>query len=259
VAGLRALSAAAIVEAEDKLMSEAGFEADLAFAPVKDGVIIPADPLRAFAEGAAAGLPLLNGTTHDEFRYWLLYFPALEYIPTKMALRLAPSVVAKLGDRRDEVLGYYRKKLPRSGSGEVTFAFVNDAMFRVPHLRVSDLQSRHAPVWMYRFDWPSTGSKKLRACHAIELPFVLRTFNAPNQLEIVGPNPPMHLSDLMMDAWIAFIRAGNPNGGARPDWPAYTPDRRATMIFNTDSAVQNDPDQDLLPLYKGIFDDLGGQ
>ena len=36
-------------------------------------------------------------------------------------------------------------------------------------------------------------------------------------------------------AWVAFAKTGNPN------WPAYETSKRATMIFDNDTRVENDP------------------
>jgi para-nitrobenzyl esterase len=251
VEGLRKLPFTRIVELEGKMLDDAGFEADLLFAPVKDSIYVPAEPLKAFEGGAARGIPLLNGTNHDEYRYWILYSSILKYIPTKLLLSLAPTVREKLGPHLDAVINYYDRTLTKRCMGGITFALGTDMMFKVPHLRVSDLQSRHAQVWMYRFDWRSQVSEDLGACHAIELPFVLRTFESPTRYHIVGPEPPMKLSDAMMDAWIAFIRTGNP-GTHGLSWPAYDSQRRATMIFNVESRVQVDPDRDVRLLYKDI-------
>ncbi len=250
VAGLRALSAERIVALEQQLMDDAGFEADLVFAPVLDNVVIPADPLKSFEQGAAAGIPFLNGTNLDEYRYWLLYFPSLKYIPTSLVLRFAPTVKEKLGQRLDTVVAHYRNTLPSPGLSGVTFALAGDLMFRIPHIRVSDLQSRHAPVFMYRFDWKSHVSDDLGACHGIELPFVFRTMDSPTRHQIVGENPPMLLSDAVMDAWIAFIRTGNPNPAQTQSWPSYDPARRATMIFNETSAPRDDPDRESRLVYQ---------
>ena len=106
---------------------------------------------------------------------------------------------------------------------------------------------------MYRFDWKSQVSNDLGACHAIELPFVFGTFDSPTRYQIVGANPPMELSDIMMDAWIAFIRTGNPNHTGMQEWPLYEIPLRATMIFTDRSSVQNDPDKDIRLLFKGII------
>lgn len=59
---------------------------------------------------------------------------------------------------------------------------------------------------------------------------------------MVGPGPePQRVADLMSSAWAAFARAGDPNTDALPQWPAYDLDRRATMIFDVDSRVRDDP------------------
>jgi len=59
---------------------------------------------------------------------------------------------------------------------------------------------------------------------------------------MVGPGPePQRLADQMSAAWIAFARTGNPNAGGLPRWPPYDIKSRATMIFNVESKVQNDP------------------
>ena len=52
------------------------------------------------------------------------------------------------------------------------------------------------------------------------------------------------LADKMADAWVAFARNGNPNHAGLPQWPAFTPDRCETMIFDTTSAVRNNPDRE---------------
>lgn len=253
VEGLRALSIQRMVAVAEKLLEEAGFESDLVFAPVMDGVVIPADPAKAFADGAAAGIPFLNGTNYNEYRYWLNYFPALPYIPSGVILSFAPRILATLGDKREAALKYYREARPDPGRGGVTFGLAADMMFRVPHIRVSDLQSAHAPVWMYRFDWKSQVSDDFGACHAIELPFVFGTFDSPTSHQIVGPHPPLGLSETMMQAWIAFARSGNPNPTGMPAWPPYETTRRATMIFNEHSAPQDDPDRAARLLYQGIL------
>jgi para-nitrobenzyl esterase len=251
VEGLRALPFTRIVELERKMLDDAGFEADLLFAPVRDNILVPADPVKAFEEGAAKNIAFLNGTNNDEYRYWILYSSILKYLPVKMMLSNAPNVREKLDSHLEKIIDYYDHTLLRPGLGGKTLALGTDMMFRVPHIRVSDLQSRYAPVWMYRFDWRSQVSEDLGACHAIELPFVLRTFDSPTRYQIVGADPPMRLSDTMMDAWISFIRTGNPDTPGL-SWPAYNEQRRATMIFNVESRVQDDPDRDIRMLYSDI-------
>ncbi len=252
VASLRKLTPDEIEKAVEKQLDEAGFEADLVFAPVVDGNIIPIDPLKAIDSGSARGITFLNGTNHDEYRYWINYSWMLRFISMSTILKAVPDVKARLGGKDKELIEFYKKKNPHSGISDGMFEFATDLMFLIPHIQVSVAQSKYANVWMYRFDWRSQVKDYFGACHAIELPFVLKTFDSPTRWQIVGPNPPMGLSDTMQDAWVAFARTGNPNHAGMEKWPRYEAGQRATMIFNTNSMVENDPEKDVRLIYKGI-------
>jgi para-nitrobenzyl esterase len=45
----------------------------------------------------------------------------------------------------------------------------------------------------------------------------------------------------MSDAFLRFARTGDPSGGSLGAWPRYDLSKRATMIFDADSRVENDP------------------
>jgi para-nitrobenzyl esterase len=49
------------------------------------------------------------------------------------------------------------------------------------------------------------------------------------------------LQEKMSGAWAAFARGGNPNHKGLPDWPVFNATRRATMIFDNQCKVVNDP------------------
>jgi para-nitrobenzyl esterase len=252
VASLRKLSSKDIVRATAKQLADNMLEACVVFAPVLDGDFVPEDPAEAIRKGSAAGVALLHGTNEDEYRYWLCYFSALRNIPLKDLFKFLPSSLReKLDAHKAEILDFYGKKYPGPNKGDGTLAFVTDVMFRIPHIRVSDAQAQDPKnrVWLYRFNWKSHVKDYLGACHAIEIPFVFRTFSSPLSEEIVGPNPPMELSDIMQDAWINFARTGNPNHPGMPEWPAYDPNRRATMILDTKCETKDDPDRDVREFY----------
>ena len=81
---------------------------------------------------------------------------------------------------------------------------------------------------------------KLRSMHCMELPFV---FNHPDKVQFMtGTGPDRKaLAEQMSAAWAAFARSGSPNHGGLPNWPAFNPTERATMVFNNESRVVNDP------------------
>jgi para-nitrobenzyl esterase len=52
------------------------------------------------------------------------------------------------------------------------------------------------------------------------------------------------LSRQLSGAWAAFARSGNPGQKSLP-WPAYTLERRTTMVFDAPkSGAVDDPDRD---------------
>jgi para-nitrobenzyl esterase len=78
----------------------------------------------------------------------------------------------------------------------------------------------------------------------MEIPFMLDSWRRVPQF--VGPaKEAEHMAKQIAGAWVAFARTGVPNGPATPPWPAYTPDTRATMLFDHTSKVVNDPFSDV--------------
>jgi para-nitrobenzyl esterase len=257
VAGLRTLTPKQILDAQSELFAaKGGMICPLLCMPFVDGTVIPKDPASAIQDGAAAGIALLNGTNHDEYCYWIPFRPGLKTEPLSKFLVDFPWFGKNLGDRKQDVLDFYNRRNPTPGpansSVSSAVAYVTDHLFLVPHIKISEAQAKHAKVWAYRFDWKSRARDFLGACHAIEVPFLFKSFNPNSPEDIVGPNPPMGLSDAMQDAWISFARTGNPNHKGLAEWPAYVPARRATMIFDTKSKVVDDPDPEVRKLFKDI-------
>ena len=124
-------------------------------------------------------------------------------------------------------------------------AIQGDEMFRIPSIRLAEAQRPHQPrTHMYLFVYESPARRgSLGACHALELPFVFGTLNAPTQDKFAGTGPAVErLSQHMMDAWLA-IRTGRrpePFRHRRPG-PRTTRRNRATMMFGRESALERAP------------------
>ncbi len=237
VAGLKALSQAQILAAQVRLIEEAGLGSDRLFGPVRDGRLVPQDPLRAVAEGCAEGVELLTGTTEDEARYWIKYEPALPYIPASLTLSFTPDTSAWDAATRDRIIDYYERRLPDAKSGDVALAIATDFFFRMPQIHLAEAQAPHGNTWMYLFTWDSpVDGGVYGARHALELRFM---FDNPDS--DVGDAPPMHLVDAMQDSWVSFAAKGTPDHGGIPAWPKYDAQRRATMVFDETTRVVDDP------------------
>jgi para-nitrobenzyl esterase len=93
----------------------------------------------------------------------------------------------------------------------------------------------------------------LRACHALEIPFVFGTLSAPFQDRFAGTGPHVErLSELMMDAWIAFARTGRPSHPALGDFSVYERSRRATMVFDKECMLQHAPYEEERCSWQGL-------
>lgn len=257
VVGLRKLTPKEILDAQSELFAaKGGMICPRMCVPFVDGTVIPKEPVEAIRDGAAAGIALLNGSNHDEYTMWIQFKPDLQSEPLSQFLSETPWFARNLGDRRQKVLDFYDKRNPtpvpdKSGISSAV-AYVTDDLFLMSHIKISEAQAKHAKVWMYRFDWKSQAQAYVNACHGLELPFVFNTF-APDLTDgFVGTNPPRGLSGAMQDAWISFARTGDPNHKGLPDWLAYEPAHRATMIFDTKSQVVEDPDPEVRQLFKDI-------
>jgi para-nitrobenzyl esterase len=97
------------------------------------------------------------------------------------------------------------------------------------------------PVYMYQMTWETPVARgSLKSPHALEIPLVFDNVEAARNFVGRG-EAPQQMAEQMAPAWLAFARAGAPNTPALPHWPAYDATTRATMIFNLESRVENDP------------------
>ena len=255
IASLRALPLEQVLAAEKALEDETQFS-DMLYGPVLDGALITEPPLHAIARGDARHLPLLTGSTLDEARYWLYYFPYLESLDPRTGARFLPMVGDLFDDAgREALIQGYEQRYPDLTPGQRTLAMATDVIFRQPAIRLAEA---HGQAWMYLFDWQTTvDDGRYGAPHAVELPFLLRTFGEPSVDDFVGSQPPLALSDAMIEAWSAFAHTGVPSSAQLPSWPAYDAAHRSTLRLEAVSRVEDDPLSGDRAAWEGVpFDSL---
>lgn len=205
--------------------------------PVLDGRSIPRQTWAPTAPEMSASVPMIIGTCKDESA-WLIgnRDPSTFNLgEAAMRSRLAESLGAPAPDV-DQLIAIYRKARPKTNPSDLFFEISSDRSARMNAITQAERKTMlgKAPAYMYYFayDTPMEGGK-YRAFHTAELPLVLRLVRYPDAEQ---------LSRQLAGAWAAFARTGSPNHGGIPSWPAYSLDRRATMIFTAGSAsVENDP------------------
>jgi para-nitrobenzyl esterase len=198
------------------------------FAPTADGTVLPKRAIDCVREGSAAGIPVLTGTTRDE---WKLFTVAAAILKTLDEAGLAKMTARLAGEEHvaDIIAAYGIDGTPFDRWN----AIMTDHTFFVPATRLLDAQGAHAPVYAYRFDWPSPFlNGALGSCHALELGFTFGTFRMKGAEPFFGAGPDAEaLSDAMMDSWLAFAHDGNPSNDTAGAFMRYDSDKRATTIF----------------------------
>ena len=113
---------------------------------------------------------------------------------------------------------------------------------RIPSIRLAEARvaAGGAPVFMYRFDWESVAmGGALKAGHGVDYPFFFHNLDtAVCTSEGRGRE---RLADQMTASLGAFVRTGDPNNGSLPVWPSYDLPGRATMLFDVESRIEEDP------------------
>ncbi len=220
----------------------------LAFAPIVDGATVPVNPLKAVAEGAARDVELVIGSNRDEAKLFNAVAPREPIDEGKLIERVARLLPKQTASRASDLVSAYRRSrealsLPASNL-DLLDAIQGDEMFRIPSVRLAEAQRPHQPnTYMYLFVYESPARRgSLGACHALELPFMFGTLDAPTQDKFAGTGPVVEqLSHDMMDAWLAFTQRGNPSHSGIGPWTAYDAKDRATMIFGPTSALERAP------------------
>jgi para-nitrobenzyl esterase len=196
-----------------------------------DGLVIPEHPLVAVANRALLPVPVLAGTTKDEWRVFDTVLTDAEISDDYLRTRAR----ALLGDAAiiDDVLDLYRAEHLDGGDREqrraVAGALVTDFHFGAPTEQFVRAHAANGnPVFRYELQWPSS-RPGVGACHDTCLPLLFGTMERAPAL--VGTGPAVtRMSETVQDAWITFIRGGNP-------WPVYDGDQRTTMLLGAESGT----------------------
>jgi para-nitrobenzyl esterase len=219
--------------------------------PVVDGKIIPTHPFDPVAAPTASHVPPIIGSNKDEMTLFLSIDQrngqSLEYDEETMRKTIMGRI-RRWVDRKamtaklENLIATYRQTRPGATPNELLIAITSDQT-RVSSIRLAERKSAGgtAPVYMYLFTWESPVSRgRLKSAHTFEIPFVFN--NVDPSIRLVGNAPErLTLAANMSKAWVAFTRSGNPNHEGAPHWPTYTTEKRATMIFDTECRVENDP------------------
>ncbi|BBC38184.1 Carboxylic ester hydrolase [Streptomyces graminofaciens] len=196
-------------------------QAGLSWGPVTGGAYLPVQPFEAFAKGAAARVPVLNGANQDEGR--LFAFARFDASGTPLTAEQYPEVVRT--DFGERALAQY----PLSTHSSPTIAYgtaQGDQLFACPALRLDQVLARRGQVYAYEFaDRTAPPFASLRnlntdfdfgATHVNEVQYLFKHFGLEAPLDAEQ----RALSRQMIDYWGSFVRDGVPRAAGQPAIPA---------------------------------------
>jgi para-nitrobenzyl esterase len=206
---------------------------------------LPEDPVRAMNDGTAHAVPLIVGTNADEGRLFTRFLQLLPTTEPAIELLLADSDVAL----RERITKAY----PGYPSPSACIRLGGDFAFGTAAWQIASAHGKHAPTYVYRYDYaPRTFHwSGLGATHATELLAVFdvyRTRFGSLMTAAADRRSARRVSNDVQNRWRAFSRTGEPG----EDWPEYTADNRAVMVFDRRSLLEFDPNADRRQAWEGF-------
>ena len=183
-----------------------------------DGDLIPEDPAAVIAAGTQQPVPLVIGTTSNEYSTLIGHFLAAP-IATEEEYRAA--VARFFPVRTDLVLARYPSSAYPSRT-QALITLMTDAYMTCPTRRLARAAAASRPEAVRRYVFAHTYSNgplaALGAGHALDVPFEL------HNLALTGFTPSaaeLALSDAIIGYWVRFAATGDPNAAGAVDWPRY--------------------------------------
>ena len=207
--------------------------------PILDGNVIPAHSFEPGASAISANVPMLIGTCLNEMVNGTDNPERESLTETELMKRVNDRYKAK----GDLIVAAYRKEYPNESPFGL-WAAISASGMRQNAIAQAERKVAQgtAPAYMYLYAWrtPMLGGR-IGTFHSSEITYVFD--NAALCTHYSGEtSEALALSSKMGEAWANFARTGKPGHGGLPAWPSYETTTRATMVFNNQCGVQNNPE-----------------
>jgi para-nitrobenzyl esterase len=208
---------------------------------VVDDCFLPDQPVNMMANNQRLQIPLMTGSTTNEF-FDVITANSLEEFETK-----ARALYGEYSDEFLELCEFARGDLSRV----ISLSKVNGSPFGARLLAMRAVDAG-LPVWFYEFDPDIPGDDNPGAFHSSDLWFVFETLG-----KCWRPFKGKHydLARLVCNYWTNFAKTGDPNGldadgTPMPTWEPFTSDFSPPMVFD-DTAHMGE--KELSPSVKGMY------
>jgi para-nitrobenzyl esterase len=209
----------------------------MGFAPTVNGRSIPTHPFHPQASPVSADVPVMTGSTRTE---WTGQADKAAFSLSEAGMR--ERIEQLVGSQAGDVIATYRRLNPKATASQLYFLVASDHRYTGPTMKVAERRAAlgRGPVYLYYFRWETTvDGGRYGSPHGIEVSLAFA--NPEGSRMTAGVPGAVEMSERVSSAWVAFARSGNPNGGKLPAWREFEGQRRATMVFDRESRVEDDP------------------
>jgi len=214
----------------------------LGWAPVAGPKSMPRQPFDPDAPPQSAQIPLLVGTTLNEFVHATNHPEYMQLTDDVLKTR-AQGV---FGDKANDVIAAARAVYPNAIPFEI-WSVIAVSSVRGSAITQAQLKAAQnaGPAYLYQFTWqtPVLNGRPM-AFHCAEIAFAFDNTERCRKMT-GGGQAARDLAAKVSEAWIHFARTGNPNHSGLPHWPEFNAQARPTMIFDDRCEVRNNYDQAL--------------
>jgi para-nitrobenzyl esterase len=220
----------------------------LGFWPSVDGYFLTEEPIKTYARGAQADVPLLAGWNKNEgMNFNMMKWP--------IGKKGYPTLLKHLfGSRADDVAKLYPggRKL-QSSSRELSADLVIN--HRTWLWLEAHRKTARSDIFRYRFDrGPNTtwfpDEPVQGAFHSSEIPYFMDNLDA---FDWTLTEDDHALGKLCGDYVANFVKTGNPNGDGQPDWPSYRDADRPQMLLDATPSIAHDLEHERYDLLARLF------
>jgi len=229
--------------------------------PFIDGTLLPQAPGTAFASGSFNQVPVMTGTNHDEYRYFVAqnydlnkgvgplmnpdYTSAIDTVFWSLT---AANLAAVLADYPPP-----GSSSPADAASLELGAAGTDGTFACTARRAMQALAQYVTVHAYEFNDENAPSPAfpplsfpLGAFHSADVQYLFNRNGNPAPFTFAQ----QQLSQAMISYWTQFAKTGDPNSPGQPAWAPYDPatDQRQSFLPPTpvvESGFAADHDCDL--------------
>lgn len=211
----------------------------LGLSPTLDPRILPAHPFDPQASALSEDVPMIVGTTLNEFVSGINHPEYEQMTDAEVETR----VRGMFGDKTPQIMAAFRERTPRAKPFDL-WSHIAASTVRENAIKQCKAKAAlgNAPAYLYWFTWQTPVlDGRPRAFHCSEIAFVFNNTDRCENMTGGGPDASA-LGANVSDAWIEFARTGNPSHAGIPRWTAFSADTVPTMIFDNRTELVLNPD-----------------